>query len=237
MSLTASGYDGSLVKYTFADWATLIISIPSLVGLYVFAYKKQFSTTQFWKVILWITIFLDAYTFAYYSLPAKSFLPEFLRFSTTLSGLEAIIVLIFDFPILYTAYQLAYNPHWYKREDKKFSISIISKEKTGWWKTSAIAIFLFSIFAFINLLSPVNEVQVSVEGQTVLAIISFIAIAVGILLWYRINLALYFSLVFFAFRSVSLLVGKEFIEFSLNAIFFFVLFITALKTQTNISKS
>lgn len=233
LAFIASGFDGTLTKYTFADWVSVFISIPSLIGLYVFAYKKQLSTAQFWKVVLWITIILDAYCFAYYSLPTKNFIPEFLRFSTTLSGLESVFVLIFDLPFLYVTYQLAYNARWYQREDKKFSISLISQEKTGWWKVSAVIVFIYGLlFLLVQEIIP----EMDNEGKIVTAVLGALQLVGGVLIWYRINLALFLSVLFFTIRGILLLSGGKFEEFFINTIVFIILFVTILKVWTKVSK-
>ena len=224
---------GEVPNYTLMDWVGMIVSIPSLIGFFAFAYKKKLLNIQFWKFILWITIATDAFYLAYSSLP-KNIIPDLLRVSST--GSEELIGIIFELPMLYGLYQLAYNQDWYTRKDKELVFSMISSEKTNWWKASSVAVAVYGILAL--LVSAVGEImpELTFEGKISLAVIGVLQIIVAILIWYRLNLVLLLTLAFFTFRAICLLGGGKFEEFFFNTIVFIILFVTALKTQTKITK-
>src|SRR3990167_5826792 len=159
---------GEALKFTLIDWVGIILSVPSLVGLFAFVYKKEFLNRQQWKLVFWVTIVVDAFYLFYSSLPVKDIVPEFLRVSTT-SGIESVLGLAiesvlglaFELSILYALYQLAYNPHWnLRQEDKKTVFSMVSLEKTGWWKIASIALVFYG-FLYLVALAGNLEIVVS----------------------------------------------------------------------------
>jgi hypothetical protein len=225
---------GEVQNFTLMDWVGMIVSIPSLIGFFAFAYKKRLLDIKFWKIILWVTVTVNAFYLAYPSLP-KNIIPDLLRVST--SGIEGLIGIIFELPILYGLYQLAYNQEWYLRKDKELTFSMVSPEKTNWWKASSVAVAIHGVLAL--LVSAAGEImpELTSEGRISLAIIGVLQIVVGILIWYRLNLVLLLTLAFFTFRAICLLGGGKFEEFFFNTIVFIILFITTLKTQTKIMKT
>src|SRR3989344_1856396 len=144
-------FPGETQKFTLIDWVGIILSVPSLAGLFAFVYKKEFLNRRQWKLVFWVTIVIDAFYLFYSSLPVKDIVPEFLRVSTT-SGIESVLGLAFELPILYALYQLAYNPHWnLRQEDKKAVFSMVSLEKTGWWKIASIALVFYGFLYLVAL--------------------------------------------------------------------------------------
>ncbi|GEM_PF-6545026 len=230
-------FPGEAQKFTLIDWMGIILSVPSLAGLFAFVYKKDFLNRQQWKLVYWVTIVVDAFYLFYSSLLVKDIVPEFLRVGTTF-GIESIFSLAFELPILYALYQLAYNPQWNLRQDKNIALVMVSLEKTGWWKIASIALV---VYGFLNLIvltrnleivaSSTNEVKIGV------AIMGLLQIIVGILVWYRINIALFLATAFFTFRAIALLGGGLYGEFFLNTLVLVSLFILILKSQTSIHKT
>ena len=68
----------------------LIISLPSLVGLFLYAYKKRWLDVRFWRVYVPIYLFWDIYM-NFVILPKVE--------GKSLVGLESILVFVFLFPI------------------------------------------------------------------------------------------------------------------------------------------
>ncbi len=229
---------GEALKFTLIDWVGIILSVPSLAGLFAFVYKKEFLNRQQWKLVFWVTIVVDAFYLFYSSLPVKDIVPEFLRVSMT-SGIESVLSLAFELPVLYALYQLVYNPQWnLRQEDKKTVSSMVSLERTGWWKIASIALVVYG-FLYLIVLAGNLETVVSPtnDGKIAVAIIGLLQIIVGILVWYRINLALFLATAFFTFRAIALLGGGLYGEFFLNTLVLVSLFILILKSQTSVHKT
>lgn len=228
-------------SYNAFDWVGLILSIPSLVGLFAFVYKKQISTAQIWKVIFWVSIVLDAYYLFYASTPVKDLVPVFLRPGATSSNaIEALIGVVLELPILYALYQLAYNLQWYlKKEDsQKREFSMVSPEKTFWWQASSILLVLYGFIYLLGLAANAETFANSpTEGKIAAAIIGLVQIIIGVLLWFRVNLALLLATIYFTFRAVALLGVGHYGEFLLNTVVFVALFVLILKSQLGIHKT
>ena len=176
---------GEALKFTLIDWVGIILSVPSLVGLFAFVYKKEFLNRQQWKLVFWVTIVVDAFYLFYSSLPVKDIVPEFLRVST-ISGIESVLSLAFELPILYALYQLVYNPQWnLRQEDRKTVFSMVSLEKTGWWKIASIALVFYGFLYLVALAGNLETgVSSTNDDKIVLAIIGRLQIIVVILVWY-----------------------------------------------------
>lgn len=232
------------VFYNAFDWIAIILGIPSLVGLFAFVYKKPISTGQIWKVIFWLTIVLDAYYLFYASTPVKDIVPIFLRPSVTSSNpIEALIGVVLELPILYALYQLAYNAQWHlKKEDsQKREFSMVSLEKTFWWQASSILLVLYGFMYLLvlaaNIETLANSPTATTEEKIPGAVIGIVQIIIGVLLWFRVNLALWLATIYFTFRAVGLLWVGHFDEFLFNTIVLVSLFILALKSQVRIHRT
>ena len=66
---------------TPADVVSWIIVIPTYVGLYLYAFKKQFAPRFYWQLFFWLNILLNIYTLIFKAIPNKSIFPDLLRFS------------------------------------------------------------------------------------------------------------------------------------------------------------
>ena len=231
-------FPGEAQKFTLIDWVGIILSVPSLAGLFAFVYKKEFLNRQQWKLVFWVTIVVDAFYLFYSSLPVKDIVPEFLRVSTT-SGIESVLSLAFELPILYALYQLVYNPQWnLRQEDRKTVFIMVSLERTGWWKIASIALVVYGFLYLIVLAGNLETVVSSTNDDKIaVAIIGLLQIIVGILVWYRINLALFLATAFFTFRAIALLGGGLYGEFFFNTLVLVSLFVLILKSQTSIHKT
>jgi len=227
-------------SYNAFDWVGLIISILSLFGLFTFVYKKPIFTAQVWKVIFWISIVLDAYYLFYESTPVKDFVPNFLRPNVSSSNaIETLIGVVLELPILYALYQLTYNQQWHlKKEDtQKREFSMVSKEKTFWWQTSSIMLIIYGFIYLLGLAANAETfVNSPIEGKIFAAILGLVQIIIGVLLWFRINLALLLAIIYFTFRTVVLLGVGHYGEFVFNTIVFVSLFVLILKSQLGIHK-
>ncbi len=235
-------FSGELtVSYNAFDWVGIVLSIPSLVGLFAFVYKKPISTGQLWKVIFWLTIVLDAYYLFYASTPVKDIIPIFLRPSATSSNaIEALIGVVLELPILYALYQLAHNPQWHlKKEDsQKREISMVSLEKTFWWQAGSILLVLYGFIYLLGLAANTETFANSpTEGKIAAAVIGLVQIIIGVLLWFRVNLALWLATICFTFRAVALLGVGHYGEFLFNTIVLVSLFILVLKSQIGIHRT
>lgn len=228
-------------SYNTFDWIGLILSVPSLVGLFAFVYKKPISSTQVWKIVFWLTIVFDAYYLFYSSTPVKDIVPVFLRPGATASNaIESLIGVVLELPILYALYQLAHNPQWHlKKEDgQKREFSMVSAEKTFWWQVCSILLVIYGFLYLIGLAANSETFANSpAEGKIAAAVIGLLQIIIGVLLWFRVNLALLLAVLYFAFRAVCLLVAGLYGEFIFNTIVLVSLFVLILKTQTKLHKS
>ncbi len=228
-------YSGKLTPtYNIFDWVGLFLSIPSLVGLFVFVYKKPISTATVWKAIFWFSIFLDAY----YLTPIKDLAPTFLRPSATSPNLvEALVVIVLDAPLLYALFQLSFNPQWNleKKHVQKRQVSMVSTEKTFWWQVSSIVLVLYGFVYLFGLITDTRSLaNFPTEVKIATAVIGFVQIIIGVLLWFRVNLALILAIIYFTIRAIGLLIVGHYGEFILNTIVFMVLFILILISQVRI---
>jgi len=230
-------------KLTFIDWVGLLVSVPSLIGLFVYVYNKnKFLSIKAWQVVFWLTIVMDGIWLVLASTPVKDVLPLFLRPQATNynNATEAIIGIVLELPILYALYQLAFNLNWYSKEEVKRvnNISLVNPIKSVWWKVASISLV---IYGFIYLFSLVSDTSLIIntypEVKIATAIIGLLQIFIGVFLWYRVSLALLLSAIYFIFRAMALLGGGLYGEFIFNTIMLFILFILILKTYTKITQS
>lgn len=228
-------------KSTFMDWAGLLVSIPSLVGLFIYAYNKnKFLSVKIWQIVFWLTIFMDSIGLILASTHVKEVLPLFLMPQVTnyTNPTEAIIGTILELPVLYVLYQLSFNLAWYSKQEENSKLNLVNTIKTGWWKLASILLVIYGFLYLLALTDTTNSIaSTSSEEKITTAVIGIFQISIGILLWYRVNLALLLSAVYFIFRAVALLVCGSYGEFIFNTIVLIVLFVLILKTHTKLTQN
>lgn len=96
-------------EWIFVQWQGLVLTLPAILGLYSYAYKKPVLKPIHWKYITWFTFAVYAFYLSYIFFPmVRALLPSFLN-PGPLLAIETVITLIFGLPMLYALDQLGNN--------------------------------------------------------------------------------------------------------------------------------
>lgn len=217
------------IKFTLLDWVLLFLSIPSLVGLFAFAYKKQMLNQKAWGYVFWLTISIDAVSLFLYSIQQSDFIPALLKPGTGSSLIESIINFLFELPVLFALYQLAFNSDWNViSEGSKKLVSLINPQKMVWWQIGAISLL---VNGFFNVAGPAFNPNTVWAINVGIAIGGILNLILGILIWFRVNIALCLAAFFYIYAATVNLITLRFGYFFIDAIVLSLLFVLILKTR------
>lgn len=96
-------------QWVFVEWQGLVLTLPSVLGLFAYSYKKKLLSRVYWKYILWFTFAVYAFYFSYIFIPmVKDLSSSFLNLGPFLE-IPTVFTLLLGLPILYALDKLAHN--------------------------------------------------------------------------------------------------------------------------------